>query len=97
LQVLAFNACNGLYVGYLRITNSPKAHITINGCEGAKFSHITIRSPADSPNTDGIDISFSKNILIRDSNIASGKPNFHLIYVFVQILEIIKELLHLQL
>ncbi|XP_027907640.1 probable polygalacturonase At3g15720 [Vigna unguiculata] len=71
-SVLAFNACNGLYVGYLRITNSPKAHITINGCEGAKFSHITIRSPADSPNTDGIDISFSKNILIRDSNIASG-------------------------
>ncbi|XP_027907637.1 probable polygalacturonase At3g15720 [Vigna unguiculata] len=70
--VLGFNACNGLSVNYLSIRNSPRAHITINGCEGATFSHINIRSPADSPNTDGINISSSKNILIKDSNIASG-------------------------
>ncbi|KOM58500.1 hypothetical protein LR48_Vigan11g153400, partial [Vigna angularis] len=70
--VLGFNACNGLSVSYLRITNSPQAHITINECDGAIFSHISIRSPADSPNTDGIDISSSKNIFIKDSNIASG-------------------------
>ncbi|CAJ1948718.1 unnamed protein product [Sphenostylis stenocarpa] len=71
-SVISFNACNGLTVNYLSITNSPKAHITINGCVGATFSHINIQAPGDSPNTDGIDISSSKNILIKDSNIASG-------------------------
>ena len=82
VQVLSFNACNGLRVSYLSITNSPKAHITINGCEDAIFSHITIKSPGDSPNTDGIDISDSKNIMIEDSNIAAGKPSFHVMYLF---------------
>ncbi|KAL9303334.1 hypothetical protein ACSQ67_020597 [Phaseolus vulgaris] len=71
-SVLSFNACNGLSVSYLSIMNSPEAHITINGCVGATFSHITIQSSANSPNTDGIDISSSKNILIKDSNIAAG-------------------------
>ncbi|XP_027907635.1 probable polygalacturonase At3g15720 [Vigna unguiculata] len=70
--VLAFNACNDLSVSSLSIANSPQAHITINGCEGATFSNINIQSPGDSPNTDGIDISSSKRILIKDSNIASG-------------------------
>ena len=79
VQVLSFNACNGLRVSYLSITNSPKAHITINDCEDAIFSHITIQSPGDSPNTDGIDISASKNIFIKDSKIAAGKPSIHLI------------------
>ncbi|KOM58501.1 hypothetical protein LR48_Vigan11g153500 [Vigna angularis] len=72
VQVLGFNSCNGLIVSSLSITNSPQAHITINGCEGATFSNINIKSPANSPNTDGIDISSSKSILIKDSNIACG-------------------------
>ncbi|XP_017441844.1 probable polygalacturonase At3g15720 [Vigna angularis] len=71
-SVLGFNSCNGLIVSSLSITNSPQAHITINGCEGATFSNINIKSPANSPNTDGIDISSSKSILIKDSNIACG-------------------------
>jgi galacturan 1,4-alpha-galacturonidase len=41
-------------------------------CNGAKFSHIHIASPADSPNTDGFEISYSSNILIEDSDIKSG-------------------------
>ncbi|KAK7382781.1 hypothetical protein VNO80_01847 [Phaseolus coccineus] len=71
-SVLSFNSCNGLSVSYLTIRNSPQAHITINGCVGATFSNIIIQSPSDSPNTDGIDISSSKNIWIKDSTIASG-------------------------
>ncbi|XP_068471421.1 probable polygalacturonase At3g15720 [Phaseolus vulgaris] len=71
-SVLSFNACNNLSVANLTIRNSPQAHITINGCVGATFSRITIVSPGDSPNTDGIDISSSKNILIKESNIATG-------------------------
>ena len=82
VQVLAFHACNGVRVSSLSISNSPQAHIHINGCNGATFSNINIKSPGDSPNTDGIDISSSKRVLIKDSNIASGKPNFHLMYTY---------------
>lgn len=72
IQVFHFHSCNDLSVRNIKITNSPKYHVSVNNCVGATFSHITIDSPATSPNTDGFDISFSKNILVEDSNIKSG-------------------------
>ncbi|QCE04600.1 polygalacturonase [Vigna unguiculata] len=71
-SAITFNSCNGLTVNYLNIINSPKAHININNCVGATFSGITIQSPADTHNTDGIDVYASKNIWIKDSTIACG-------------------------
>ncbi|GAU31896.1 hypothetical protein TSUD_270810 [Trifolium subterraneum] len=56
----------------LDLRNSPAAHISINGCNGATFSNVVVNSPATSPNTDGFDISSSKNILIEDSTIHAG-------------------------
>ncbi|CAJ1948706.1 unnamed protein product [Sphenostylis stenocarpa] len=70
--ILRFRYCSDLTVFNLNITNSPKAHIRVNGCENATFSNITIHSPGDSPNTDGFDIYTSKNILIQNSTIACG-------------------------
>ncbi|TKY68794.1 polygalacturonase protein [Spatholobus suberectus] len=70
--VFSFESCNDLTVSHLSITNSPRAHITIDGCKDVIFSHIDIRAPADSPNTDGFDISSSNNISIEDSTIESG-------------------------
>ncbi|RHN38842.1 putative polygalacturonase [Medicago truncatula] len=72
VQVLSFHSCNDLSVRKLKITNSPGGHIAINGCYGAKFSNVVIDSPAHSPNTDGFDISASKNIVIEDSTIQAG-------------------------
>ncbi|RDX62536.1 putative polygalacturonase, partial [Mucuna pruriens] len=69
---LSFNGCNGLFVNSLSMTNSPGGHIAVNGCNGARFSHITITAPKSSPNTDGFDIANSKNILIEDSTIGTG-------------------------
>ncbi|XP_045789408.1 probable polygalacturonase At3g15720 [Trifolium pratense] len=70
--IFHFHNCQDLSVSNIKITNSPRNHISINKCSGATFSHIFIDSPQTSPNTDGIDISFSSNILIEDSNIKSG-------------------------
>ncbi|TKY68796.1 polygalacturonase protein [Spatholobus suberectus] len=70
--VLRFHACNGLFVNSLRMTNSPGAHISVNGCDDARFSQININAPQHSPNTDGFDIASSKNILIEDSTIGTG-------------------------
>ncbi|ESW06313.1 hypothetical protein PHAVU_010G037300, partial [Phaseolus vulgaris] len=69
---LIFDACNYLTVHDLSITNSPKSHIHVHGCKDATFSHINITAPADSPNTDGIDVTSSKNIVIQNSTIQSG-------------------------
>ncbi|XP_061371826.1 probable polygalacturonase At3g15720 [Gastrolobium bilobum] len=71
-RLLGFHSCNNLRVSNLSITNSPGGHISINGCNGATFSHLNIHAPPDSPNTDGIDISASKNVLIEDSAIGTG-------------------------
>ena len=75
MQVLIINSCNSVSVTNLNMINSPKSHIHVNGCEGATFSHINISAPGDSPNTDGFDISTSKNIMIEDSTIATRKIN----------------------
>ncbi|XP_004510180.1 probable polygalacturonase At3g15720 [Cicer arietinum] len=72
VYVLYFHACNDLIVRNLGISNSPQSHVSVNMCNGATFSHISINAPATSPNTDGFDISDSTNILIQDSNIKSG-------------------------
>ncbi|CAJ2664854.1 unnamed protein product [Trifolium pratense] len=70
--ILHFHSCKDLSVRNIKITNSPRSHVSVNNCIGAIFSQISIDSPAISPNTDGFDISFSKNILVEDSNIKSG-------------------------
>ena len=88
MQVISFNACNDLRVSYLRIVNSPRSHINVNDCVNAIFCAITIRSPVNSPNTDGFNVYASRNIWIRDSTIASGKPTFHHhmhIYIYISI------------
>jgi len=79
VQILSFFFCNDLSVSNLKITNSPREHITLTGCNGAKFSNIDIQSPASSPNTDGFDISTSKNISIEDSTIQTGNQKLFFI------------------
>ena len=73
MQSLRFHSCNGLTVKSLSMINSPGAHISVSGCDGALFSHININSPRTSPNTDGFDIAASKNIVIEHSTLATGK------------------------
>ncbi|KAL7596854.1 hypothetical protein Lser_V15G28201 [Lactuca serriola] len=69
---LHFNSCNGLQLSGTRHINSPMLHISINGCEGVDVGNIQIFAPGDSPNTDGIDISYSSHVNIHDSNIQTG-------------------------
>ncbi|XP_058746865.1 probable polygalacturonase At3g15720 [Vicia villosa] len=70
--VFHFHKCDKLNVSNLAISNSPRSHVSVNECNGATISKISIDAPDSSPNTDGIDVSDSINILIQDSNIKSG-------------------------
>ncbi|CAL0324373.1 unnamed protein product [Lupinus luteus] len=70
--LLSFHACKDLSVSSLHIANSPGAHISINGCENAKFFKMNINAPGNSPNTDAYDIASSKNVVFEDSTLAVG-------------------------
>ncbi|KAK8682741.1 hypothetical protein V6N13_055115 [Hibiscus sabdariffa] len=73
---LFFHNCNGLRLKGLTHLDSPKRHIGINGCKDVVVSDLLIKAPEDSPNTDGIDISDSTNVLIQDSTIETDFNSF---------------------
>ncbi|KAI3706826.1 hypothetical protein L6452_24818 [Arctium lappa] len=72
IKALHFHACDGLRLKGTTHINSPKLHISINGCEDVDVGDLRISAPKDSPNTDGIDISKSSHVNIHDSNIQTG-------------------------
>ncbi|KAK9130848.1 hypothetical protein Sjap_011335 [Stephania japonica] len=72
IRAIAFYNCNELQFSELTIMNTPRSHISVNGCNGAMLSKLNLIAPEDSPNTDGIDISDSSNIQISNSFIRTG-------------------------
>lgn len=61
--------------------DSPRNHIVIHQCTGVHISNVHLNAPANSPNTDGIDISLSSQIDIRDSSVGTGNSHYF-IYIF---------------
>lgn len=47
-------------------------HVTVAGSQDVRISHVTIRAPRDSPNTDGVHIQGSTNVRVTDSAIGTG-------------------------
>ncbi|XP_075518410.1 polygalacturonase At1g48100-like [Primulina tabacum] len=56
----------------ITIQNSPRCHLKFDNCIGVLVYNLTVSSPGDSPNTDGIHLQNSKDVLIHSSNIACG-------------------------
>ncbi|CAH8272424.1 unnamed protein product [Arabidopsis lyrata] len=71
-EALHIYKCDNLTINGITSIDSPKTHISIKGCNYATISKINILAPEKSPNTDGIDISYSTNIKISDSTIQTG-------------------------
>ncbi|CBI36307.3 unnamed protein product, partial [Vitis vinifera] len=69
---MGFYSCNNLLLQGLNFINSQRNHISVSGSNGVTISHLTITAPDSSPNTDGIDISHSKNVRVSDSTIGTG-------------------------
>ncbi|KAF2544984.1 hypothetical protein F2Q70_00023344 [Brassica cretica] len=68
---LKFKNCNNLRLRGLTHVDSAMAHIHINGCNDVTISNLRINAPESSPNTDGIDIAASSNVVIQDCVIAT--------------------------
>ncbi|KAL0354784.1 UNVERIFIED_CONTAM: putative polygalacturonase [Sesamum radiatum] len=69
---MAFTNCRKLEISGLKHINSPKFHLSITQSNGVNISSIHINAPSKSPNTDGIDLFSSANVLIRNSTIQTG-------------------------
>ncbi|XP_010464443.1 PREDICTED: polygalacturonase QRT2-like [Camelina sativa] len=69
---VTFVECNNLRVSNIRLENAQQMHLTFQDCHNVKALHLMLTSPGDSPNTDGIHVSGTRNILIQDSIIRTG-------------------------
>ncbi|KAJ3701223.1 hypothetical protein LUZ61_004928 [Rhynchospora tenuis] len=70
--LLAFDTCKNLFVGDIRLINSPSKHLTFNKCTNVSVDWIRITAPGDSPNTDGIVMQGTQHIQITRSIIGTG-------------------------
>ncbi|XP_038905486.1 polygalacturonase At1g48100 [Benincasa hispida] len=69
---LRFYGSDGVIVSGITIQNSQQAHLKFDSCTSVQVSSLTISSPGDSPNTDGIHLQNSQNVIISHSNLACG-------------------------
>jgi len=66
--------CTRVRVRGVTLSNSPMFHLVPQNCTDVTIEGITIKSPADAPNTDGIDPS-GWNFLITDCTVDTGDDN----------------------
>ncbi|KAH9611983.1 hypothetical protein KSS87_007145 [Heliosperma pusillum] len=56
----------------LRIMNAQQMHLTFQRCVNVRVSNLVIKSPETSPNTDGVHVTQTRNIVITRSLIQTG-------------------------
>ncbi|KAJ4822872.1 hypothetical protein Tsubulata_046049 [Turnera subulata] len=69
---LTFYNCKNLVVQNLKIQNAQQMHVTFDNSQNVQVSNVTVTSPRESPNTDGIHVTGTKNIRITNSIIGTG-------------------------
>jgi hypothetical protein len=60
------------------LKNSPKFHVVIDGTDGFVVWGVTINTPANSPNTDGVDPAGAKNGVFAYNKFSTGDDNIAL-------------------
>ncbi|XP_024530862.1 polygalacturonase ADPG2 [Selaginella moellendorffii] len=71
-QAVRFEDSKNIKVEGITITNSPQIHITFSDSQAIQATDVVINSPESSPNTDGIHVSGSTNVVVRDADISAG-------------------------
>ncbi|KAA8540476.1 hypothetical protein F0562_024605 [Nyssa sinensis] len=74
---LTFHRCKNLKVRNLMMVNSQQMHMAFTHCVRVAASRLKVLAPAVSPNTDGIHISASSHIEVKDSIIGTGLVVFY--------------------
>jgi len=74
-NLIVLTDCKNLRVENITIQNSPKFHLVPTDCDGVVISNVTILAPARAANTDAIDPSICRNVLITRCRIDVGDDN----------------------
>ncbi|XP_057498148.1 polygalacturonase-like [Actinidia eriantha] len=69
---ITFLRCENLGVSGLRIKNSQQIHLSFQKCVHVRAWNLLVVAPRNSPNTDGIHVTGTKNIQIMNSVIRTG-------------------------
>jgi polygalacturonase len=77
-RMIVFSKCKQVLIQGVTLQNSPSFHLVPTDCEDVFINRVTIRAPADSPNTDAIDPSACKNVLIANCVLDVGDDNIAL-------------------
>lgn len=72
MQAITFHRCNNLVVKNLMIVNGQQMQIAFTTCNRVAVSHVSVFAPEESPNTDGIHISDSTNVEVKDTTVGTG-------------------------
>lgn len=59
----------------LRVRDAQQIQISIEKCNNVDVTNVVITAPGDSPNTDGIHITNTKNIRVSKSDIGTGNDS----------------------
>ena len=74
-KMIVLEGCTRVLVEGVTLTRSPMFHLVPSHCTDVTVRRVSILSPADSPNTDGIDPSASRRVLIDHCTIDTGDDN----------------------
>ena len=74
-RLILLTRCKNLRVQDITLQNSPSFHLVPTECEDVVITNVTITAPSNSPNTDAIDPSMCKNVLIIRCHIDVGDDN----------------------
>ncbi|XP_034700586.1 polygalacturonase At1g48100 [Vitis riparia] len=69
---LRFYGSSNVTVTGITIQNSPQCHLKFDNCMEVSVYEMSVSSPGDSVNTDGIHLQNSKDVLIHSTNLACG-------------------------
>ncbi|CAN8294386.1 unnamed protein product [Cochlearia groenlandica] len=69
---LRFYGSFGVEVTGITIQNSPQCHLKFDNCVGVAVHDIVVSSPGDSPNTDGIHLQNTRDVLIHSTSLSCG-------------------------
>jgi polygalacturonase len=74
-NLIVLTGCRNLRVENITIKNSPKFHLVPTDCDGVVISNVTITAPEHAANTDAIDPTLCRNMLITKCRIDVGDDN----------------------
>ena len=74
-NMIILTRCKNLKISGVTIQNAPKFHLVPTDCEDVVIEGVTFKAPAEAPNTDAIDPSRCRNVLITRCHIDVGDDN----------------------